>query len=69
MNYIFHDMMHDIMEDYADDLLVKSKKHEEHWNVLHKVFNHLLKHNVRLNPKKCVFGVISGKLLGFIMSN
>ena len=28
----------------------------------------LEKYNLRLNPKKCVFGVTSGKLLGHIVS-
>ena len=26
------------------------------------------KYNLRLNPKKCVFGVTSGKMLGHIVS-
>ena len=68
MTYVFHDMMHDVVEDYMDDLLSKSKTREQHWDVLERVFACLLKHNVRLNPKKCVFGVTSGKLLGFIIS-
>lgn len=68
MNYIFHDMMYDTMEYYVDDILVKYKIREEHWNVLRKVFNYILKHNIRLNPKKCVFNIMSGKLLGFIVS-
>lgn len=68
MTYVFHDMMHDVVKDYVDDLLSKSKTHEQHWDVLERVFACLLKHNVRLNPKKCVFGITSGKLLGFIIS-
>lgn len=35
---------------------------------LDKFFEWLLKHSVMLNPIKCVFGVISSKLLGFIIS-
>lgn len=30
MTYISHDYMHDIVEDYVDDLIVKSKIHESH---------------------------------------
>ena len=31
-------------------------------------FVNLQRFNIRLNPKKCVFGVLKGKLLGYIMS-
>jgi len=68
MTYIFHDYMHHIVEDYVDDLLAKSKTRKQHPETLIKLFDRLLQFNVRLNPKKCVFGVTSGKLLGFIVS-
>eukprot|EP01018_Ginkgo_biloba_P033653 Gb_38596 [translate_table: standard] len=68
MTVIFHDMLHDIVEDYVDDILAKSKTRVEHPVVLRRVFERLRKYQVRLNPKKCVFGAISGKLLGFIVS-
>ena len=61
-----HDYMHNIIEDYVDDLLAKSKIREEHLEVLIKIFDRLLEHNVRLNLKKCVFGVTSVKLLGLL---
>ena len=31
-------------------------------------FMNLRRFNIRLNPKKCVFGVSKGKLLGYIVS-
>lgn len=61
-------MMHDIMEDYVDDMLAKYITRYQHWKVLEKFFEHLIKHNIRLNPKKYVFSVTLGKLLRFIMS-
>ena len=68
MTYIFHDIIHTILEDYVDDILGKSKHRSEHLDVLTIIFDHLLQYCVRLQPKKCVFGVLSGKLLGFIVS-
>ncbi|KAH9313496.1 hypothetical protein KI387_022123, partial [Taxus chinensis] len=68
MTYIFHDIMHTILEDYVDDLLGKSKHRSEHLDVLTIIFDRLLQYSVRLQPKKCAFGVLSGKLLGFIIS-
>ncbi|WP_425268092.1 reverse transcriptase domain-containing protein [Enterobacter hormaechei] len=56
------------MEDYVDDILVKSHTFMDHLAVLEKVFDRLAKYHLMLNPKKCVFGVTSGKLLGFIVS-
>jgi len=68
MTTIFHVMMHVTMEDYVDDILAKSLTRESHLDVLEKVFQRLEHFKVRLNLKKCVFGVTSDKLLGFIVS-
>lgn len=69
MNTIFHDLMHTIMEDYVDYLLAKSLTREGHLEILGQIFDRLEKYHVRLNPKKCIFGVTSGKLLGYIVSS
>lgn len=69
MTTIFHDMMHTIMADYVDDLLAKSLTREGHLHILAKIFDRLEQYHVRLNPKKCVFGVASRKLLGYIVSS
>ena len=58
---LFHDMIHKEVEVYVDDMMVKSKTREGDFEVLEK-------YNLRLNPKKCVFGVTSEKLLGHIVS-
>ena len=65
---IFHDMMHKTMEDYVDDTLVKSAKCNTHLQDLGPILDHMDKFSLRLNPKKCVFGITSGKLLGYIVS-
>ena len=41
---------------------------EGHFEALDKFLARLEKYNLRLNPKKCIFGVTSGKLLGHIVS-
>ena len=65
---LFHDMMHLEIEVYVDDMIAKSKTEEEHLVNLRKLFKRLRKYRLRLNPAKCTFGVKSGKLLGFLIS-
>ena len=65
---ISHDLIHKILEDYVDDILVKSHDLMDHLSDLEKVFDRLSKYHLMLNPKICVFGVTYGKLLGFIVS-
>ena len=68
MVMIFHDMIHQELEVYVDDLIVKSRLKEGHIQDLKKVFERLRKYQLKLNPAKCTFGVTSGKLLGFLIS-
>ena len=65
---IFHDMMHKTMEDYVDDTLVKSVQHHTHLQDLGPILDRIEKFSLRLNPKKCAFGVTSRKMLGYIVS-
>ncbi|XP_026442650.1 uncharacterized protein LOC113342271 [Papaver somniferum] len=66
---IFHDMMHQIMEVYIDDVVVKSRDREDHLDHLRRVFNRCRKYRLKMNPLKCAFGVTSGKLFGFVVTN
>ena len=50
-----------------DDIVVKSRKREEHFHVLKKVFERCRAFKLRMNPLKCVFGVSLGKFLGFLV--
>ena len=68
MTTIFHDMMHKEIEVYVYDMISKSKTEEDHVEYLLKLFQRLRKFRLHLNPNKCTFGVCSGKLLGFIVS-
>ena len=65
---LFHDLMHQEVEVYVDDMIAKTKEPEDHLACLMKLFDHLRKYKLRLNSSKCVFGVSSGKLLGYIVS-
>ena len=68
MTALFHDMMHKEIEVYVDDMIAKSQTEEDHLEHLLKLFQRLRKYKLRLNPNKCTFGVRSGRLLGFIVS-
>ena len=50
-----------------DDIVVKSKRGEEHFHVMRKVFERCRTFKLRMNPLKCTFGVSSGKFLGFLV--
>ena len=65
---LFHDLMHKELEVYVDDMIAKSKEDEDHLLVLKNFFKRLRKFQLKLNPEKCTFGVTSGKLLGFVVS-
>ena len=69
MTAIFHDMMQQELENYVDDIVVKSKKREEHFYVLRKVFKRCRAFKLRMNPLKCAFGMSSEKFLGFLVHN
>jgi hypothetical protein len=53
----------------VDDMIAKSKNEEDHVQILRKLFDRLRKYQLKLNPVKCSYGVKSGKLLGFVISN
>jgi hypothetical protein len=53
---------------YVDDIIVKSTKQENHIADLQETFVNFRKAGLKLNPKKCVFGVKKGKFLGCLVS-
>ena len=57
------------MEAYVDDVVIKTRHVETLIDDLRLTFDNLRTYDIKLNPEKCVFGVPSGKLLGFIVSN
>jgi hypothetical protein len=65
---LFHDVIHQEIEVYVDDMIAKSRTPENHLVDLLKLFQCLRKYRLRLNPNECIFRVTFGKLLGFIVS-
>jgi hypothetical protein len=53
---------------YIDDILVTSKKEEEHLKHLHTVCERLASFNILINCNKCVFGQREIRFLGHIVS-
>ena len=66
---LLHDMMHNEVEVYVDDMIVKSRNREGHKTNFRKFFERIKENKLRLNPQKSIFGVILGKLLGFPISD
>jgi hypothetical protein len=57
-----------IIEAYVNDIIIKYKKMGDLVPDLTEVFAKLRQHGVKLNPEKCVFGVLRGMLLSFVVS-
>src|SRR4051812_21576956 len=53
---------------YIDDVVVKSSRTDDLIADLTETFANLRRYKIKLNPEKCVFGVPSGQLLGFVVS-
>src|SRR6185312_7770275 len=52
-----------------DDVVVKTRNPNDFIKDHEETFDSLRRFRWKLNPTKCVFGVPSGKLLSFIISN
>ena len=63
----FGDLIGRTVEAYVDDIVVKSKWADHLVVDLEQTFAKLWANGIKLNPKKCVFGVSRGMLLGFIV--
>ena len=57
------------VEAYVDEVVIKTRHVETLIDDLRLTFDNLRTYDIKLNSEKCVFGVPSGKLLGFIVSN
>jgi hypothetical protein len=53
---------------YIDDILLHTSTHEEHLQVLEKVFERLYQNHLKVNLNKCVFGKKEVSYLGFMLT-
>jgi hypothetical protein len=56
------------MLSYVDDIVVVSKKRENYISDLAETFANMRKARLKLNLKKCIFGITKGKVLGCLVS-
>ena len=68
MDISFRDLVGHNVVVYLEDITIFSKKREEHTFHLKQIFECCRKYGISLNPKKCVFVVTEGKLLGHVVS-
>ncbi|GJS03519.1 reverse transcriptase domain-containing protein [Tanacetum coccineum] len=61
----FHGQIGRNLEVYVDDLVIKSHTEDEVVRDIEETFRTLRKINMKLNPKKCTFGVEEGMFLGY----
>ena len=68
MNKMFTNQIRRNVQVYVNDMLVKSRREDDHLEDLKETFDILRSYNMKLNLSKCAFGVTAGKFLGFMVS-
>ena len=68
VNKMFKEKLGDTMEVYIDDMVVKSKRVDDHLKDLEEAFDILDEYNMKLNTSKCHCGTRLGKFLGYMMT-
>src|SRR3954471_3690365 len=53
---------------YVDDIVIKTREAKTLIDDLYEMFDNLDHYKIKLNPEKCAFGVPSGQLLGYFIS-
>ncbi|GKF15365.1 reverse transcriptase domain-containing protein, partial [Tanacetum coccineum] len=66
---IFKGQMGRNLEAYVDNMVIKSKTEPEMIKDVEETLLTLKKVNMKLNPKKCSFGMEEGKFLGYIVTS
>ena len=69
MTRMFEPQLGKSIEVYIDNMVIKSKVVSEHMRDLKVIFGILREHKLHLNASKCLFGVGSGKFLGYMVTH
>ncbi|GJY93237.1 reverse transcriptase domain-containing protein [Tanacetum coccineum] len=64
----FHKQIDRNLEVYVDNLVIKSRTKDEIVRDMEETFQTLREINMKLNPKKCTFGIEEGMFLGYKVS-
>jgi hypothetical protein len=67
MNYIYHDLIGKLVEIYIDAIVVRSTSIGGYLGDLHQVFEQTRRFGLKMNLKKCAFGVSADQFLGFLV--
>lgn len=65
---MFHDLIHKYIEVCVDYIFAKYQNRKDDLEDLRFIFEIMRNYNLKLNPKKFIFGVSNCKLLGYIIS-
>ena len=68
MNDILKPYLHKFVTVYLDDICIFSENYDDHINHLRLVLEKLSEHNLKLQLKKCFFGMQSMEYLGYTVS-
>jgi len=68
MDKVLAPMLGRNVQTYVDDMVVTSHERGQHAADLEEPFATISKYRLKLNPEKCVFGVETGKFLGFMLT-
>nr|GEU90916.1 reverse transcriptase domain-containing protein [Tanacetum cinerariifolium] len=68
MDKAFESQIGQNIEVYVDDLGIKSHTEEEMLRDIEETFRTLRNVNMKLNPKKCSFGLAEGMFLGYVVT-
>ena len=65
---MFQAQLGKMVEVYIDDMVVKSKRSQDHLADLSQIFDILRQFQLKLNASKCAFSVGCGKFLGSLVT-
>ncbi|GKA87359.1 reverse transcriptase domain-containing protein [Tanacetum coccineum] len=68
VNKVFNDQIRLNLKAYIDDMVIKSAYEEDMLMNIQETFDRLQSINMKLNLKKCSFGVVGGLFLGHLIT-